>query len=309
MSKFKRLLNHPAAAVDARLRSVCDDQGARVFAKVRMADVLPIDNSGISNGDYGFALRSHFDFVVTEGFVPIFTVEYDGPGHSETQQRARDQRKDALCDAFDLPLLRINTNHVKRRFREMDLLTWFVEMWFGQRAIDEAYENGTIPADEWLDPLSFISLPGHRRPFPLMIGLDAQCELKKLHEVGKCTAWGTCDFIGYDSADNVHGLAVFQVGEGSWTVVRPWARKQLFPVVLSDLVRELLMIETLDYVRAVIDGRERGLTDSEALDQIADFGLRFDVGARGSGPPFPSDGKPRPGLDKLNDFSRWRSPE
>ena len=81
---LKRLLNLPESVTDQRLREVCDDFNAKVYAKVRVADVLPIERSGIDNGHYRYALQAHFDFVVTDSAdQSLFAVEFDGSGHSE----------------------------------------------------------------------------------------------------------------------------------------------------------------------------------------------------------------------------------
>jgi hypothetical protein len=63
---LKLLLNYSEAHTDESLRAVCDAYGARVFPKVRVADVLPIEHSGISDDLYRYALQGHFDFVAAE---------------------------------------------------------------------------------------------------------------------------------------------------------------------------------------------------------------------------------------------------
>ena len=91
---LKRLLNRSEEMTDARLRAVCEPHGVRVFAKVRLADIFPIEDSGITPRAYSFALRSHIDFlVVDEDYDPIFGAEFDGPRHGETIQVQRDVLK------------------------------------------------------------------------------------------------------------------------------------------------------------------------------------------------------------------------
>lgn len=78
----KRLLNRSEAVTNERLRSVCVEHAVSVHAKVRVADILPIEGSGIDDRAYSFALKSHFDFVVVDDtFLPLFAVEFDGPLH------------------------------------------------------------------------------------------------------------------------------------------------------------------------------------------------------------------------------------
>src|SRR5947209_12820644 len=53
-SVFKKVLNLHEEAVSQKLRAMCDQYGAVVYAKIRIADILPIENSGISNEEYAF---------------------------------------------------------------------------------------------------------------------------------------------------------------------------------------------------------------------------------------------------------------
>jgi hypothetical protein len=81
---FKRLLTVPEERTYDRLGEVCSRNGARLFPKARLADVLPIDHSGLSNQLFAFALRSHFDFVIADyNHMPLFSVEFDGQSHRE----------------------------------------------------------------------------------------------------------------------------------------------------------------------------------------------------------------------------------
>jgi len=102
---LKKLLNLPESVTDQRLREVCDDFNAKVYAKVRVADVITIENSGIDNDHYRYALQAHFDFVVSDDEdQPLFAVEFDGSGHSLPEAQRRDQLKNSLCDRFSFPL-------------------------------------------------------------------------------------------------------------------------------------------------------------------------------------------------------------
>jgi hypothetical protein len=120
---FKRLLNAPENMTNKRLREACSRNGAEVFAKVRLADVLRIENSGISDELYRFALQSHFDFVIADGdHLPLFAIEFDGARHNLGIQVSRDSKKETLCERFRLPVLRINAEYLNRKYRGLDLL-------------------------------------------------------------------------------------------------------------------------------------------------------------------------------------------
>ena len=120
---------------------------------MRLKDVLPIDGSGVSDADYHFSLQAHFDFVVVDKDTrPLFAVEFDGRHHNDPVQAARDTRKNSLCETFELGLLRSNSRYLDSKFRDMDLLTYFVEVWFMREAFDEAQRAGAVPYDEGFDP-------------------------------------------------------------------------------------------------------------------------------------------------------------
>ena len=73
------LVNGHEINTDKALERAAEASGYRIAPKVRVADVLLISGSGISNAEYTYALRSHFDWVVTEGDErkPEFAVEFD----------------------------------------------------------------------------------------------------------------------------------------------------------------------------------------------------------------------------------------
>ena len=81
---MKKVINFQEAATRRILLKTATRYGAEVFAKMRVADVLGIEGSGLDAALYSYALRAHFDFVVVdEKFLPLFAVEFDGPSHQE----------------------------------------------------------------------------------------------------------------------------------------------------------------------------------------------------------------------------------
>jgi len=125
------MLNGPERITYTRLREVCELHVAEVYAKVRLADVLPIEGSGLPEASYEFALQSHYDFVVTgRDQVPLFAMEFDGPRHGHSPQSDRDAKKDELSRRFGLPLLRIRAEDLCRTEWQLDRLTELIEKWF-----------------------------------------------------------------------------------------------------------------------------------------------------------------------------------
>lgn len=93
----------------------------------------------LCSGDWDYAYKAHFDFVVhaplgeRHATHPLFAVEFDGPAHREAATAARDVRKNRLCLASGLPLLRVDATHLHERDR-MSLIEWLATLWAAHRA-------------------------------------------------------------------------------------------------------------------------------------------------------------------------------
>jgi hypothetical protein len=90
-----KLLNYSEELTFNRLREITSNEGAHVFPKVRVADVLNLPGNGLENDLFRFGLMAHFDFVVNnDKYEPLFAVEFDGPLHTTSDvQRARDKKR------------------------------------------------------------------------------------------------------------------------------------------------------------------------------------------------------------------------
>jgi hypothetical protein len=178
-------LNRYETVTYDKLRAVADKVGAHVFSKVRLADVIPVNKSGISNEEFSYALKAHVDFLVTDANqIPQFCVEFDGPSHQDPVQVRRDEIKNMLFDKFDMPYVRVNGRYLDDKYRGLDLLTYFVDVWFLCIAFDEAQAAGNIPGDEIFDPSSIISDgQPNGRTWPYWLSLDLQIRIQKMYEV------------------------------------------------------------------------------------------------------------------------------
>jgi len=146
---LKRMLNCPERITYHRLNDVCARRSAQVYVKVRLADVLPVEGSGLSERLYEFALQAHYDFVITDSTqMPLFAVEFDGPNHSNAAQVERDARKDGLSCRFSLPLLRVSAVDLQRSEWQLDWLTEVTERWFNEKESERsnrlALENSSV---------------------------------------------------------------------------------------------------------------------------------------------------------------------
>lgn len=152
----KILVNKYEVATEESLQRSSAKQGARVFAKVRIADALDIERSGLTDEEYSYALKAHFDFVVTASDMQsLFAVEFDGIQHSyDVNTLHRDKLKNTICDKLGIPLLRIDHAYLKRVEQFACVLDWLVEMWFMEQAWNKAYDQGDLSEDADFYPYS-----------------------------------------------------------------------------------------------------------------------------------------------------------
>jgi len=269
---IKKILNTPERTTHELLRDACSRNSAEVFAKIRVADILPIENSGISDDLFRFALQSHFDFVVGDAQQsPLFAVEFDGPNHREAIQIERDSKKDLLCDRFDLPILRINAEYINRKFRNLHLLTWFVEVWFFTKAVEEGQESGVLPGDEDFDPFFAYSIPGLMGKFPLWLSLEPRLKFQKMHESGIVATPVPSKIVGRDENGRCRGLSYIRMGEKKGVFVSTVMRSQHFPVHASEVLCEILPFLLHQRIADAVNGDDPALPWEQVNSVVAGF--------------------------------------
>jgi len=153
------LVNEWEARTDAALAEAADRCGVRVFPKVRVADVLSLNRSGVTDELYRYGLQAHFDFVIVdrEDTKAQFAVEFDERHHlTEPKTIHRDRLKAQICDRFAFPLIRIGSEYLRRE-RRFTLIGYLVEVWHLEQVFYEAQQRGQIPWDEPFDPLLVVS--------------------------------------------------------------------------------------------------------------------------------------------------------
>jgi hypothetical protein len=256
---FKRILNFPEEATYDRLHESCARNGAQVFPKIRLADVLPVEGSGISDDLFRFALQSHFDFVVANlNHLPLFAVEFDGESHKDPTQKSRDIKKLTLCDKFSFPILRINSKYINRKYRNLDLLTWIVETWFARTMLNAATERDELPEGA-VDPWMLIEIPGLKGPNPLLLSAEPLAKLKELNKGGKCLDWVPNLFVGQDGDEVYRGIAYLRINKQSGVIVDSAMQKQRFPINEYELLYEILTFEVYQRLLDVLERDEESV--------------------------------------------------
>jgi hypothetical protein len=258
---LNRLLNQSEEITYSRLSTVCKAEGAHVFPKVRLKDIFPVASSGITNDEFRFCLQAHFDFSVTdEQYEPLFAVEFDGDVHLTPEQRVRDERKNALCTRFELPLLRINANYLNKRYRTLDLLSYITEVWFSAKSFYDARNAGYVPMDEPFIPESVISSPGHAERFPFWLGLDVLLAIRQLHRQGRILQELPSHIVGQDSNGNYRAISFLFVTRDHAVFAETAMRKQQFPIIDSDFLPDIAMHDLYDRLLQYLDGHATAIT-------------------------------------------------
>lgn len=246
---LKRILNLPESVTDKRLRDTCAEFGAKVYPKIRVADVFEIEGSGISRELYSYSMRAHFDFLITESDdTPIFAVEFDGPGHDTEDAQRRDKLKNDLCDRFRLQLLRINQKYLSESFSSWDLVSWFCTVWFVKRGWNEAVDEGKIHYEDAIFDPMFVSVRTKSGTCGLELERHARSEFGRLFQNGSIPDHMPEWIVAKDENNTLRALAWISVSETEGVIVETamkqqrvgdWAHFAIRGIVLSRLEQAL----------------------------------------------------------------------
>lgn len=253
------LVNKYEAATDRALAASAANAGLRVFPKVRIADAIRIESSGLSADEYRYALQGHFDFVVADEATSLaeFAVEYDGPGHAtDTEAITRDALKGRICEALGLALVRVDAGYL-RQVGGFVLVGWLAEVWAAHRWFVAAQAAGEIDFMEPWDHQSVLDDSGRAR---FWLSGRARRRLFHLANAGllwesfwvpeTVSHWDHESTDGYSTAYSLVRLADGRVviGEGRCKVIN------FEPVSSRDLAVDLAVVELVERVDAVVSG-------------------------------------------------------
>jgi Protein of unknown function (DUF2726) len=201
-------LNKSEEVAFRELVSIANDNEFRVFAKTRLSDVLDKGSSHLTNREFEFYTKSHFDFILTDKSNRlVFAVEFDGPMHTDEKQAQRDRIKNDFCKDAGLGLLRINDRHLSEYYRGMTLLRWIVEVLELQKWFNKAQTEGSIPLDEPFDPMLLGSVDSKTR-FPYWLSAPATQQIQSyLRKLDKSQPKGWSSLIGHDENGTQYQLS------------------------------------------------------------------------------------------------------
>ncbi len=243
------LVNGHEILLDRELGRAAEAAGYQVSQKVRVADVFEIEGSGLTNEQYGYALRAHFDFVVTEGEerIPQFAVEFDGPLHdTDARTAARDAIKDAICEHFGLPILRIDGTFL-RPVKRKTLVGLLVEAWGMYQGFMAAQAAGQVPLDEpwcYFSVLEVDPATG-RLTEPLALDSEGRVLMHQLHAKGVTAMPGPASLVRFDDGQVATSYATVELADGTFITAEAHVRTFRFPPIGPHELAEDLAVENL----------------------------------------------------------------
>lgn len=263
-----RLVNHYEEIAHGEIKAAADRWQLSVYPKVRVADVISMDEAGAVGDLRRYGLQSHFDFVIYRNkWDPVYAVEFDGHFHSTPKQAARDAKKDELCRRVGFPILRINSRYLSKEFGRLSLVAWIMDVYELQQEFDRLQERGEIPPDEPFDPFAIMSICASKERFPYWLSAKPRVKLLMLHEQGRVADYAPSGFIGRDSAEVMRGMNYIRVTETEGVLVQSAMRPQQFPIMLSDLLDEILLVQLAEEVFKWVRGEIKALPLEQVYDR------------------------------------------
>ncbi|MHC5597640.1 MAG: DUF2726 domain-containing protein [Nostoc sp.] len=285
MKQMKNLLvNKYEISTNEELKKVASKYNAQVLTKVRIADVEKIENSGLTCDEYSYALKAHFDFVVTIGksLSSEFVIEFDETSHGQYKTSIKnDKLKNSICKKLQIPIFRINTNFLKEvgelpKFNRRSifagkfdsLASWLVEIWFLEKAFYEAQNNGLVPCDE---PFCWSSFIG-QDPFA-----QSRLYLHNLYKEKLCTTYIPRIIKGHDIDEVAWAtLAILPLNNGRYIFGFAECKSVNFSAISAyELCEELAILNIVDEIIKYEKSEFLGLTKQEIEKKEEEFRKKY----------------------------------
>lgn len=273
MKQMKNLLvNKYEIFINEELKKVAYKYDAEVHTKVRIADIEKIENSGITGDEYSYALKAHFDFVVTIGryLSPEFVIEFDEESHRKYEKSIRnDKLKNSICKKLRIPIFRITTDFFQeigelQKFNRRSIMAgkfdslvgWLVEIWFLEKAFCEAQNNGVVPLDE---PFCWFSFIG-QDPFA-----QSRLYLHNLYKQKLCITYLPKTIKGHDIDEFAWAtLVILPLKNGRYIFGFAECKSINFPAISAyDLCEELAIMNIVNNILKYEKSELIGVTKQE----------------------------------------------
>ncbi|HET6844341.1 MAG TPA: DUF2726 domain-containing protein [Candidatus Angelobacter sp.] len=217
--RLRPLVNRGEGAVLDVARDVCKATGSEAFAKIRIADAIRIDGSGISNALYKYALSAHFDILVAKDNKAYLAIEFDGSGHDARN----DALKASICDFFKLPLIRVKESHLDAKVFEDTAVGFFIWQLF---CVDMFLADHEQDPYEIYDPLFYVRVQGKTRSWPFAYAQRWQGRLRRPFREA-VPRFG-------ENLDGKYRYGLLQFGSSLFTCVRGMEFRSIFVQMISD---------------------------------------------------------------------------
>jgi uncharacterized protein DUF2726 len=148
--RTRKLASRGEIAAHKIILRTLEGTGWYVFANFSVQQALDREDLLLSRAEFSLYTRGSFDFVVGDAeYDPVFALEFDGYGHDDPRQVARDLIKNELCARAGLPLLRIGAEHL-REHEETSILEWLCAAFVAsERELDDVLAGDD---DDDVDP-------------------------------------------------------------------------------------------------------------------------------------------------------------
>ena len=281
---LKRIFTTGERATFRIAQEIADHHGVEALAKVRLADTIEIANGGISNEEYSYALKAHFDCLVVQNNVAVLAIEFDGSGHDPKN----DHLKNRLCDSFGVPLVRVGMTDLNSKNFEDTAVHFLIYQLF---CVDIFLEERSDPYEPY-DPIFFSSVAGKKGAFPFHYSarwrnrlarhfkehshvfdsdLSHRYGLGLLHLEGSEGAWTRGDEIRAFCGQSIGGgKSVIGVAQMAFQVFGMSSPRREYFMRLHPFVIGLAASEMYDKALAFLDGDAQGLMKAAGARQMLD---------------------------------------
>lgn len=284
-TKIGKILNRCESKVLNILQPAAEKHKMIVHAKQRIADTLPLYESGINSKLYKFAFVSRFDFLITQNNKPIMVIEFDGSGHPGPHRVKYDRFKNQLCSVFKLPLLRADTQYL-RVLGDSTILEYLVDLVL-QRV--QTPDSHTLPSYPFEPVCHSPRIASYRLPYDVKhISLSPKsflnslfrsslhtCDASQFQNLAHfdCDEKITCSTRLVKTKDNFYIAAALTILDDDTAILGSGA-VYADPHSLLDgpfLAIALALIDTLDLLRMFDMERYHGLPLKDAIEYLNHF--------------------------------------
>jgi hypothetical protein len=266
------------------LQKVTSNLGMTVTPKMRISDVLALDTADVPEELLNFGATASFDFTIALDNAPLLALEFDGPDYAESSCITMNQKKQQICDLLDLPILRVDTQYLRKiaTFTTLELVIEEILTKFTSELWQSSAEFFQTQSNKILDPLVEVPYLEHlrfncaNRFMGRRLGITTASNLiSKIASVELVSSSGTLFLTkrmsrSRDNFVTAVALAVLDEDTAILGVGSVFANPRV-PLDTIELADALSVIDVLDQIRLFDESRYSGLEMRHALEFLAHF--------------------------------------